>query len=114
MKRDFHGVHVLGNLKGCPIELLKEVDVVRSLLNKVVAEAKLNKVGEVFHQFKPHGVTGVILIAESHISVHTWPENNFVAVDIFTCGKEGDAEKAFEILVEVFKAADFEKQVVRR
>ncbi len=112
--KDFHGIHVVGSLNGCPVELLKEVDTVKSLLNKVVHDSNFNKVGEVFHQFKPYGVTGVILIAESHISVHTWPEKNFVAVDVFTCGKEGDAEKAFDLLVKEFKARDFEKTVVKR
>ena len=94
------GIHVLANLKGCPTDILKKVDVVRALLNDVVLEAQLNKVGEVFPQYEPEGVTGIILLAESHMSIHTWPEHNLATVDIFTCGKEGDAEKAFEVLLK--------------
>ncbi len=114
MERDYTGVHVLGSLKGCSKELLEEVLIVKSLLNKVVVDSNLNKVGEVFHQFKPYGVTGVILLAESHISVHTWPESGLIAFDIFTCGNEGDAEKAFDNLVKEFKPKDVDKQVVKR
>lgn len=108
------GTHVFANLRGCPINLLKKVEVVRALLNKVVLEAKLNKINEVFHQFEPEGVTGVIIISESHVSVHTWPQHQLAAIDIFTCGKEGDAEKAFEILVKKFKPKSFDKKVIRR
>lgn len=108
------GIHVLANLKGCPAELLEKVDIVKTLLNEVVLEAKLNKVGEVFHQFKPRGVTGIILIAESHVSIHTWPEHRTIVADIFTCGKEGNAEKTFEILIKKFKPEDYDKKVVRR
>ena len=57
-----------------------------------------------FHQFSPHGVTGIILIAESHISVHTWPENGFAAVDIFTSGTNMKPEIAIQILEEAFRA----------
>jgi len=108
------GVHVLGNLHGCPKELLEKVDIVRDILKKTVSEANFNPVGETFHQFEPYGVTGIILLAESHVSVHTWPEKNFVAVDIFTCGKEGNAELGFEILCKYFKPEKIDKQVVKR
>jgi len=108
------GIHVLGNLKGCPRDLLEKIDVVRDILKKVVEEAKLKPVGQAFHQFEPFGVTGVFVLAESHMSVHTWPEKNFVAVDIFTCGEEGNAEEAFDILCKYFKPEKFDKQIVRR
>lgn len=108
------GVHVLANLKGCHTDFLNKSDVVLRMLNEVVSEAKLNKVGETVHQFEPQGATAVILLAESHISIHTWPEHNFAAVDIFTCGKEGDAEKTFEILLKKFKPKEYDRKVVKR
>jgi len=108
------GTHVLGNLFGCSRELLEKVDVLRVIMRKVVKEAKLKPVGETFHQFKPHGATGVILLAESHFSIHTWPEDNFAAVDIFCCGNEGDPEPAFDILCKYMKPKDVNKKVVKR
>ncbi len=108
------GTHVLASLRDCPVEFLKKADVVLNLLNEVVEEANLNKVGHTYHQFKPFGATCVILLAESHMSIHTWPESNSAEVDIFTCGKEGDALKAFEILIEKFKPKEVKKKIVHR
>ncbi len=108
------GTHVLGNLHGCPSELLEKVDVVKGILEKTVSDAKLHAVGEAFHQFEPMGVTGVIVLSESHLSVHTWPETGVVAVDVFTCGKEGNAELAFDILSGLFRAGKIEKNKVQR
>jgi len=108
------GTHVLGNLYGCPKQLLKKVNVVKAILEKTVTEAKFNSVGNVFHQFTPFGVTGVFILTESHLSIHTWPEKNFATVDVFTCGKEGNAEIGFEILCKYFKPNKVEKQVVHR
>ena len=108
------GIHVLGKLQGCPKELLEKVDVVKRLLQETVQEAKFNAVGETFHQFEPVGVTGVIVLAESHISIHTWPEKQTALVDVFTCGNEGNAEKGFEILAKKFQAEQIDKQVVNR
>ncbi|TFG58311.1 MAG: adenosylmethionine decarboxylase [Spirochaetales bacterium] len=108
------GVHVLGNLYGCPNELLEKVDVVRSILWRATIEARFTAVGESFHQFEPAGVTGVILLSESHMSIHTWPEKNFAAVDIFTCGEEGNAEEGFDLLCSFLKPQRIEKSIIRR
>lgn len=56
--------------------------------------------GESFHRFSPQGVSGVVVIAESHLSIHTWPEYGYAAVDIFTCGNTVNPEKAAEVLIE--------------
>jgi S-adenosylmethionine decarboxylase len=77
-------------------------------------QAKATVVGELFHQFDPVGVSGVLLIAESHVSVHTWPEDAFVAVDIFTCGEEMDAEIAIDVLTQGFRAAQVDVKVLLR
>ena len=71
-------------------------------------------VGEDFHQFEPEGVSGVLLIAESHLSVHTWPEDGFAAVDIFTCGEEMDADVAIKVLTVAFRAERTVVKVVTR
>jgi S-adenosylmethionine decarboxylase len=56
--------------------------------------------GDSFHRFSPQGVSGVVIIAESHLSIHTWPEYGYAAVDIFTCGTFVNPEKAAEVLIE--------------
>ena len=108
------GRHLLGNLYGCSADLLKNVDVVKEIMYKTVREAGFNAVGDVFHQYEPFGVTGVILISDSHFSIHTWPEHNFIAVDIFTCSKEGNPELGLEILCRYFKPERVEKQIIDR
>ncbi len=108
------GIHVLGELHGCPNDLLKKKEVVSRIVLSVVRDAKLNSLGNVFHQFEPHGVTGIVLLAESHISIHTWPEKNLAAIDVFTCGNEGDARKAFKMLSERLKAASINKKIIER
>lgn len=108
------GTHLLVNLFGCPKETLERADVVLSFLNTIVTEAKLNKVGETAYQFEPFGATCVILLAESHISIHTWPEKQFAAVDIYTCADKERNERAFQALLKQFKPERFDKQEVSR
>ena len=108
------GTHILADFFGCPEELLKSSEVLSRILNETVSEANLTKVGESFYQFEPEGATGVILLAESHLSVHTWPENSSAAVDIFCCGGKELAEKAFEILLKKLKPEKHTKTLIER
>lgn len=108
------GTHLLVNLYGCPKKTLQDADCVLRLLNEIVEESKLNKVGEIAHQFKPGGATVIILLAESHLSIHTWPEMQSAAADIFCCNSEDNAEKAFEIMKKKFRPKKVEKRVVKR
>jgi S-adenosylmethionine decarboxylase len=108
------GVHLLVNLYGCPKELLEYKEGVAKLLNEIVVEAKLTKVSESHFQFDPIGVTSVILLAESHISIHTWPEHNSAAVDIFCCNGEEVANKALHALLAKFTPEKYDKQIVKR
>ncbi|MCD6523270.1 MAG: S-adenosylmethionine decarboxylase [Candidatus Diapherotrites archaeon] len=97
------GVHILAEFYECNPDLLATVDPVREILESTVEEAKLSKLHSHYHQFEPYGVTGFVLLAESHISIHTWPEHGYCAVDVFTCGEEGDAELAYKLLKEKLK-----------
>lgn len=108
------GVHILLNMYGCPKEALSYKEDVARLLNEVVKEADLHKVSESHFQFKPVGVTSVILLAESHISIHTWPEHQSAAVDIFCCSGKETTEKACALMLAKFKPSNHEKQVVER
>lgn len=70
---------------------LNDPDKLRECLLAAAKAGGFTIVGSNFHQFSPHGVTGVVLLAESHMSIHTWPEYNYAAVDVFTCGGAPDA-----------------------
>ena len=71
-------------------------------------------IGEIFHQFSPQGVTGVVAIAESHLCVHTWPEYGYAAVDIFTCGESFDPRDAARLIIEAVESSDSEiNEVIR-
>ncbi len=71
-------------------------------------------IGEIFHHFKPQGVTGVVAIAESHLCVHTWPEYGYAAVDIFTCGEGFDPTEAAHLIIDRLESRDSEFTEVRR
>ncbi len=93
------GKHLLLELKGCEKEVLNDVGSLRSILLEAAEECGATILGESFHPFHPQGVSGVVIIAESHLSIHTWPEYDYAAADIFTCGNSVKPEKAAEILI---------------
>lgn len=82
--------HTLLELHGCEAALLNSPDALKQLLMEAVRRGHGTIVTEVFHTFSPHGVSGVVVIAESHVAVHTWPEHGYAAVDIFSCGAKLD------------------------
>ncbi len=92
------GRHTLLELKQCDREVLEDIGEIREILLGAAERAKAKVVGESFHQFSPQGVSGVVIIAESHLSIHTWPEWNYAAVDIFTCGDSANTEEAIEFM----------------
>jgi S-adenosylmethionine decarboxylase proenzyme len=93
------GKHLLLELKGCNKELLNDISFLREALLAAAVEAGATILGESFHQFNPQGVSGVVIIAESHICIHTWPEYGYAAADIFTCGSSVQPEKVAEIIL---------------
>ena len=80
------GTHIICELSGCDARVLTEVDRVRSIMVGAANEANAEILKVAFHRFQPHGVSGVVVIAESHLSIHTWPESGYAAVDFYTCG----------------------------
>jgi S-adenosylmethionine decarboxylase len=92
--------HLLLELKICNVEVLDDLDFLKDCLNEAAIQSGATVVGESFYHFSPHGVSGVVNIAESHISIHTWPEYRYAAVDVFTCGEDVDPEKAATLITE--------------
>jgi len=93
----------LVELHGCHPELLKKVDVVKDVLVGAARACGATIVDVAFHEFNPFGVSGVVVIAESHLSIHTWPEYRYAAVDIFTCGDVIKPEHAAAYVASRFR-----------
>ena len=94
------GKHFLLELKDCDKEVLNDLGFLKDALLTAADECGAKALGESFHQFHPQGVSGVVVIAESHLFIHTWPEYGYAAVDIFTCGNSVQPGKAAELLIE--------------
>ena len=80
------GTHLLVELKDCNPDILNDIKEVQDALVMAARKAKATIVETSFHEFSPFGISGMVVIAESHLSIHTWPEYGYAAVDIFTCG----------------------------
>lgn len=83
---DTRGRHVLVEITGALPERLDDQALVSKLLTRAAELAGAHPVGAAFHRFSPAGVTGVLLLEESHLSIHTWPERGYAAIDFYTCG----------------------------
>lgn len=86
LKKEF-GKHYLVEFIRCDPAKLKKVKDIKPILLKAAKASQATVIKHFFYQYKPFGVTGIILIAESHFSIHTWPEDGYVTFDILTCGK---------------------------
>jgi S-adenosylmethionine decarboxylase proenzyme len=105
--------HLLVEYEGCDSILLDDLERVRDLMRKAAEAAGATVVAEAFHRFRPVGVTGVLVIEESHFSVHTWPEHGYAAADFYTCG-QCVPERADAVLREGLGAARVEVMLVER
>ncbi|MEK7288151.1 MAG: adenosylmethionine decarboxylase [Elusimicrobiota bacterium] len=108
------GKHLMMELYDCDPGVIRDAAAVERVL---VASAKLCKatvVQSVFHLFNPFGVSGVVIIAESHLAIHTWPEYAYVSIDIFTCGDALDPIVAAGYIVSQFKAGRYQIYKIRR
>lgn len=108
------GRHWLIELKECEVATLREVKNVAKIMEGAVAASGATQVESRFHQFNPYGVSGVIIIMESHFTIHTWPEYAYAAVDIFTCGDLINTEDAVAYLQEAFNAKQVSTQLIER
>ena len=93
------GRHLLLELKDCNREVLNDLSLLEDMLPAAASEAGATVLGKSFHKFNPHGVSGVVIIAESHLFIHTWPECGYAAVDIFTCGDTVQPERAAQKVI---------------
>ncbi|MCP4591521.1 MAG: adenosylmethionine decarboxylase [bacterium] len=98
------GTHCILELHGCRSDRLNDAGFVREAIEHASQRSLSTLLNLTSHQFEPQGVTAVGLLAESHLSIHTWPEHGYAAVDIFTCGENARPREACEYLAGCFEA----------
>lgn len=98
------GKHLLIELRECNTKILSDLKKVQDVLITAAKVADATIVEVAFHEFSPFGISGMVVIVESHLSIHTWPEYNYAAVDIFTCGDILKPDKAVSYLIEKFQS----------
>lgn len=108
------GRHLLGDLYGCDAKRLDDAEFIGQAMRRAAQAAGATVLNADFHRFSPCGVTGVLTLKESHLAIHTWPEHGFAAIDLFTCGKDLDPERAYAVLVEALDAGKDRKTVLWR
>ena len=108
------GKHLLLELQDCNKEVLDNLSFLRDAMVTAAIDCGATVLGESFHHFNPQGVSGVVVIAESHLSIHTWPEYGYAAIDIFTCGTSVEPEKAAEVLIEKLGAKSHSLMEIQR
>lgn len=111
-KPKYAGIHLIVDFWG--VETIEDGEKIKNILFETAKRSKNVPLGIKIHKFSPQGITGFILLAESHISIHTWPEFGYIAVDIFSCGLESEPYKGLEYLKEVFQPKRCITQEIKR
>ena len=106
--------HFLLELYRCDCEKLNDESFLRCTLNRAAKLANATVLNLMSYKFEPQGITAIALLAESHISIHTWPESNYSAVDIFTCGQNMMPELASQYFIEALKVKEHSLRVIDR
>ena len=100
------GRHILAEFFDCDPNVLNNPALVEKYMLDAALECGATIVNKCFHLFAPHGVSGVVIISESHLAIHTWPEFGYAAVDLFTCGEQCDPKVSYEFLKRKFNSRD--------
>lgn len=108
------GTHFLLEMAGCDSQRLDDAEWISATMLQAARAANTTILGSSFHKFSPQGVSGVIVIAESHLSIHTWPELGYAAVDVFTCGDRAMPQLACQHLLEHFHPEHYELREMAR
>ncbi|ADT84319.1 MULTISPECIES: adenosylmethionine decarboxylase [Thermococcus] len=97
------GMHVVLDLYECDPQILDDIERIEEILTKAAEIANATIIDKRFHKFSPQGVSGVVVVSESHIAIHTWPEHGYAAVDVYTCGDHTMPLKASEYIIRALK-----------
>jgi S-adenosylmethionine decarboxylase len=108
------GTHIIVDLFNCGFGVLNNSEALKALLVMAAEEAGCTVLGAYVHTFSPQGVTAVVILAESHVSVHTYPERGYAALDIFTCGDKAMPMKAMALLIDKLKPGFYNFKTMER
>jgi S-adenosylmethionine decarboxylase proenzyme len=108
------GKHILAEYFECECTYLDSEAAIKNLMLEAASRIGATIVGNIFHHFSPQGVTGVVVIAESHLAIHTWPEFRYASVDLFTCGTRVDPWIGFEYLKEKLQSKKWVSKEITR
>lgn len=108
------GRQILVEFYNCNHDLLKDSKFIEKAMVDACVLGKATVVTHTFHEFSPFGVSGVVVIAESHVAIHTWPEYGYAAVDIFTCGETIEPWILFSHLKEELQSSHFSNMELKR
>ncbi len=108
------GKHLLLELAGCNQKALNDLAHIKSVLTVAAELAGATVLNSVFHQFTPQGVTGALILAESHITAHSYPEHGRISIDMFTCGKKCSPENVIDFLIASFEAKSHDDMLLQR
>ncbi|MCI1944168.1 adenosylmethionine decarboxylase [Clostridium luticellarii] len=108
------GRHILAEIYGCDAEILNNREFIERIMvdSAIKAGAEVREVA--FHKFSPQGISGVVIISESHLTIHTWPELGYAAVDVFTCGDRINPWNACNYMTEKFNAKNMTATEIKR
>jgi S-adenosylmethionine decarboxylase len=106
--------HILFTLRECNPDLLNDESFIRDMLTTAAKSARSTLLGIQSHKFSPQGVTAIAMLAESHISIHTWPETNEAVCDAFTCGNHTDPHEAFSHMKAALESRRWVYETIKR
>ncbi len=108
------GRHLLAELRGCDASRLADLDCVREAMLEAARVSGATIITQTFHHFAPLGISGVVIVSESHLAIHTWPEHSFAALDYFTCGDTIDQNRAVEAMTLALGASSLSTREILR
>lgn len=106
--------HLLVEVNGVSSELLDSLDDIQRIFLKSVEVGGATYINHHFHKFSPIGISGVVVIAESHISIHTWPEHKYAALDVFTCGNKEIADNILKFILDELSPVEYQIRYILR
>ena len=108
------GYHYIVEAAGCDPEILRDPDRMRDILTRAAKQGNLGVRNSFFYKFAPEGVSGVVIVSESHISAHTWPEKGYAALDVYICGDQAKPEIAIQVFLREMGATDAHVTEIKR
>lgn len=108
------GFHIIADVSGVPFNTLNNLKFLQDLLKAAAAKAKVAILASPSHKFEPQGVTIGLLLAESHLTIHTWPELNAACIDFFTCGPEDNARAGMQYILDELRPVTFKQEEITR